>query len=567
MDESVILKVIVDQEELRLLAPVMKLVKKAGEHTTASLSGILDPGKKGQEDIAMPGAEIEVYNKGIDELLFRGIIKGMELGMETADADPLKRLDLELVSGTYLLDRKRADRAFQSTTVDYQSVAGSILNGYKGAAIMMKQEIGGTPLGRPIIQYQETDWMFLKRLLSRAGQLLIPDDTSCKPQIYAGLMNAADVYEIPLEEEEQIQGSCYIGQGDGEERLEYIWMTERSDVKTRNVGEAVQYRGTIYHIKEAEILVKDAFIHHRYRFCLPSGFRVREMQNPYMTGLALPGTVSKVAGDQVQVRLDIDVLEERDYWYTYSTFYSTFYCMPEIGDRVHLYMPNSREEQAFVLNSIRDKVGSRAKSSGGFQAGASVDNNDQSEGQGSLKAEKKGTDIVSWLEAVSRTPYGTLMGIGLSTSEGEKNGQEQSGEEQGREEQETKKNGVPTQAVYSGDGVQSQVPDFDFQDLYDNEDVKVLSTRDDKMIILDDKNDRVSICYSNGTFIVLKGDGIQINAEGYLHLRASGNINLTADGSMVIMADEQIVLNCQKSQLLISSEGVGINGTDIKINE
>ena len=87
------------------------------------------------------------------------------------------------------------------------------------------------------------------------------------------------------------------------------------------------------------------------------------------------------------------------------------------------------------------------------------------------------------------------------------------------------------------------------------------------MIILDDRNGILSIRYSNVTYIVLKGDGIQINSSGYLHLRANGNISLTADGSMSIKADEQMMLGCKESSFVLTPDGIAIHGTDIKINE
>ena len=87
------------------------------------------------------------------------------------------------------------------------------------------------------------------------------------------------------------------------------------------------------------------------------------------------------------------------------------------------------------------------------------------------------------------------------------------------------------------------------------------------MIILDDRNGSISIRYSNGTYIVLKGDGIQINSAGYLQLRASGNISIVAEGSISIQADEQVLLGCKDSKFLLTPEAIEINGTDIKINE
>ena len=561
MGKSTILKVTVNQEETVLLETTMKLKKMAGQHTIAFFSGILDSGKPGQENCIVPEAEIVIFDMGMEDFLFRGIIKTVEIGVETADADPLKRVELELVSGTYLLDRKKRDRAFQNISMNYQSAAELILKEYKSAALIMKQGMDLLPLERLIIQYQETDWIFLKRLMSRLNQPIIPDNTSSKPQIYVGITGTGEICEIQPGEENQVQEQYYIEQGDEAGHLEYIWTTERNELKTRNVGDAVRYRGVIYYIKEAEILIRGSSVRHQYRFCMQSGFHVKEIYNSYMTGLSLPGSVEKVSGDQVQVGLDIDAVKEHNCWYTYSTFYSTFYCMPEIGDRVHLYMPGMREEQAFVLNSIRNTVSGQESGRGNFQTGSSAAGGKSGQ-QEQRNTDKGRTNILSWLNELSEMPLGTLVAVGVGTSETAEEIQRQDSGNQ-----ENSQGNLSVQAAFSGNETQSQAPEFDFQNLYDNEDVKVLSTKDKKMIILDDRNGSISIRYSNGTFIVLKRDGIQINSAGYLHLRASGNISLTADGSMSIKADEQIMLGCKESNFMLTPEGITINGTDIKINE
>lgn len=566
MGESTILKITVNQEEIIFLETTMNLKKKVGEHTVAWLTGILDPEKDGQENCIVPEVKIEIFDQGMEEVLFRGMVKTVEIGVETVDADPLKRVELEMVSGTYRLDRKKRDRAFQNTSMSYQAVAELILKEYKGAALLMNQGMDTSPLGRLAVQYQETDWMFLKRLMSRLKQPIIPDNTSDKPQMYVGIMGTREICEIQPGEENQVQEQYYIEQGDEAGHLEYLWTTERSGLKTRSVGDAILYRGITYYIKEAKIEVQNSSTRHQYRFCRQNGFRVHEMHNSSITGLSLPGSVEKVSGDQVQVHLDIDAVKEHNCWYTYSTFYSTFYCMPEIGDRVHLYIPGIREEQAFILNSIRDKVSGRESGGGSFQAGSAAAGN-ESEKQKKHGTGEGGTNILSWLNQLSQMPQGAVVAVGVGASEVPEENQEQEMQERDLTMQKDRQKSMPVQAKYSDQGIQSQVPEFDFQNLYNNEDIKVLSTRDKKMIILDDRNGSISIRYSNGTYIVLKGDGIQINSSGYLHLQANGNISLTADGSMSIKADEQIMLGCKESNFLLTPEGIKINGTEIKINE
>lgn len=209
MGESTILRIVVNQEEIMLLEAAMRLEKTAGQHTKAILSGLLDPKKEGQEYSIVPEAEIEVFDNGMEVLLSSGIIRTVEIGVETADADPLKRVELEMVSGTWLLDRKKQNRAFQDTSMSYQAVAEIILKNYKGASLIMKQGLDFIPVGRLMIQYQETDWMFLKRLMSRLNQPVIPDNTSGKPQMYTGIVGRDEIYEIPVEEESHVQEYYY----------------------------------------------------------------------------------------------------------------------------------------------------------------------------------------------------------------------------------------------------------------------------------------------------------------------------------------------------------------------
>ena len=74
--------------------------------------------------------------------------------------------------------------------------------------------------------------------------------------------------------------------------------------------------------------------------------------------------------------------------------------MPEIGDRVHLYIPGMREEQAFILNSIRDKVNGQESGGGSFQAGSASAGN-ETEQQEKHETNKSETNIFSWLSQLS----------------------------------------------------------------------------------------------------------------------------------------------------------------------
>ena len=94
------LKVLVGGQELLLLAPVMKLEKQMGEHTRVSLTGMPDREDKAQEPPIVPEMEAQILYGDSGEPLFCGVVKAVSVSVETAGADPLKRIELELISET-----------------------------------------------------------------------------------------------------------------------------------------------------------------------------------------------------------------------------------------------------------------------------------------------------------------------------------------------------------------------------------------------------------------------------------------------------------------------------------
>ena len=90
----------------------------------------------------------------------------------------------------------------------------------------------------------------------------------------------------------------------------------------------------------------------------------------HLIGVALSGTVAGVSGDQVQVMLDIDREKggTADWWMPYSTLSASpdgsgWYCMPEIGDRVRVYFPSKKEEEAVALSAVSGYKGAERMNS------------------------------------------------------------------------------------------------------------------------------------------------------------------------------------------------------------
>ena len=89
------------------------------------------------------------------------------------------------MSGTILLDQKKSDRVFQKKVQTYMGIASTVTADTEHSACILPgsdMRTGGT-----LIQYQETDWRFLKRMAPQLGLPLVPDTSYYYPRFYLGL--------------------------------------------------------------------------------------------------------------------------------------------------------------------------------------------------------------------------------------------------------------------------------------------------------------------------------------------------------------------------------------------
>ncbi len=101
--------------------------------------------------------------------IYCGILEDMKIMHENS----LCLMEIRIVPYTYLLDLKPQRRSFQIPAMAYQEVLDCIAKSYAGGNILMN--IGtGEAIGEPIVQYQETDWAFIKRLASHFHAVVVP---------------------------------------------------------------------------------------------------------------------------------------------------------------------------------------------------------------------------------------------------------------------------------------------------------------------------------------------------------------------------------------------------------
>lgn len=496
--------------------------KNVNEHTKAIIKG------RAKQDVldklvltTSTNTNLEcVYEHGKDKLLlFSGIIVSMEAETEGIEANAVHYLVIEALSYTYVLDIEYKTRSFQDANMTYDRLLETVLSEYSGSDCVNVAARGET-LNGLTIQYQETDWEFLKRMASRFYAPLIANHTFKSPKFSLGMQPGSTVTKLENVKYKAIKKvdtyrSNAHNYRSGINEADYLYYevtTAGTDTKSLEIGDTVLYKGNTYYVYSARATVKHHVLSHTYRLSTKNGFFVPPIFNETITGLTIQGTVIKVSRNLLKVRLDIDPAQpvETAYWFKYSTFYATWYCMPEIGDRVNVHFATKDESDAVVINSIK-----HASSGGGFQRKSPETSASQ---VGGAKAAASVTEIPA--------------------------------------------------AAAPAEGASAKKSNFDFEALASDNKVKMIVTAGGKMIILDDNSSSVSIVCNDNTYVRLTdGNGLSIVTDMDITFESKADINFTAEEMIFMKAKEKIALECGDSLLELTPEEIKVKGTDIKMNQ
>ncbi|MDY8026346.1 contractile injection system protein, VgrG/Pvc8 family, partial [Paenibacillus polymyxa] len=164
----------------------LKILKTVNDHARMICTGIISE-KKRELYVRASDEETQVKafvtdKNGNRQPLFRGIA----LDVEEKVVHGVHYLTVEAISHTYELDIKRHQRSFQNPKLTYTGLIESIVSDYSKAEAMDVVS-HKKPIGTFIMQYDETDWQFLKRMASHFYSPLIPAVGYGVPKFYFGL--------------------------------------------------------------------------------------------------------------------------------------------------------------------------------------------------------------------------------------------------------------------------------------------------------------------------------------------------------------------------------------------
>ena len=333
--------------------------EKAGEHGCLKLSGYVDAGQGEMLLYSLPQySPLTIWADG--KALFSGIITGISM----EGKGNTSHVKVTAHTRSILMDQKKRSRSFQNTSMTYGELVRRILQDYPGSDILLA--FPDVPLGFIAVQYQETDWQFLKRMFSLLKMPLTSLFNSEDLKLYAG------VPEIPWGKWkfERIGfrkelGEYYYWQQLGERVSDdQFLILEKQTEEIAGLFERVEDRGQLLTVREHRFYLEHGRIIGTCGLQKAEGILARTEYPFHLTGAALEGSVLEISGIQIRIHLKIDEGADSEdvYWCPFSTLSaakdgSGWYYMPEPGDRVRLYFPTKRTKDAVAISAVSDYDG------------------------------------------------------------------------------------------------------------------------------------------------------------------------------------------------------------------
>jgi len=268
-------------------------------------------------------------------------------------------MQIHLKTGSYLADIKKHVRSFQNGNTDCQTIAETCLKGYPDGNFSLGER-HNFAVNDFVMQYDETDWEFLIRVMSNCHTMLLPDDETGCVKLYLGIPDYGSIQQMTSD-------SFYIHKNIGNaDRLkeemqiqeEDLWVYEVETRDIYKVGERVNFLGRTQIIYAMETNWKGSQLVHTYYLKTKAGMAVSKQFNERLTGSSLTAYVLGVKQDQVLISIEKEENSNSGAkLFPYATIYSSpdgtgWYCMPEAGDEVRLCFPSNDENDAYVESSV-----------------------------------------------------------------------------------------------------------------------------------------------------------------------------------------------------------------------
>lgn len=344
----------------------IKISNNPNEHGRLYLKALLDDSINFKYAIeASTDDKISIYEETEDKeksIIFNGTIQNIR----TENINGIYYMEIEAYTSSFELDIKEKSRSFQDAEMSYDDLIKTILLDYKIYSFTQRMD-KPMSIGRPLFQYKETDYEFLKRVASQIGLEINCDIINTNNVFYFGRPWGKE-YKIEdnidyeaLKDIKKYRKSLVHSPNFHDTDFFYYKIRTR---KVMELGAQVVFKQKKFYINSYEAEYVRGELIYTYKLCRERGIWQEKLYNDKIKGISLEGEVLEVSGEKVKLHLDIDETQNKDKaaWFRYAPpTGNLMYSMPIVGTNANLYFSSERSEDPIVIGCIR-KNGSSCES-------------------------------------------------------------------------------------------------------------------------------------------------------------------------------------------------------------
>lgn len=333
-------------------------------HATLKLNAIVDESlKDSYVDSTDEETIISVYceKENGSYVLFNGVVTKVKTNVDNY----VYSLSIEAKSYTYLMDINKVKRDFQDTSMTTHALIDEVMKSYPTAVYDIN--IPNEPINQYILQYNETDYEFLKRIVSKYHMGVIAAMELNNIHVYFGTPEIAvnpkleiNNYTISkaVEEYNDIKNNDF----EGVPETDFITYKIKTD-EIFNLGENFNIKGQKFYVRKVDFNMIDGSFKNTYELRPKGGLIQKRLYNMNVIGVSVKGSIAEVKRDRVKVTLDEVInVSGAAYWFPYATVAASpdgggWYCMPEVGEKIRMNCPTKDESKAYVINAIESYEG------------------------------------------------------------------------------------------------------------------------------------------------------------------------------------------------------------------
>lgn len=343
----------------------MKIENDINNHAILKLTCILDDEMKDsciQDTNEETPIEVFYEKEESHFSLFNGIITKVKVNV----INYVYTLYIEAKSFDYKMDIDKKKRDFQNTNMTTHELIDEVMKSYTGAQYYIN--IPNEPIGQFMLEYNETDYEFLKRLVSKYNQTIISGIEAQNISLYFGTPEIAVTPKTQIVNytiSKAVDEYNDVLNNDASDALETDFISYK--IRTQevlNTGENFNFKNQQFYVKKAIYLMDEGKLENVYELRSKGGLRSKRLFNMNVIGISINGSILEVSRDKVRVQLEIssNLDTSTAYWFPYATVAASpdgggWYCMPEVGEKIRLNCPTKDESKAFVVNAIGSHEG------------------------------------------------------------------------------------------------------------------------------------------------------------------------------------------------------------------